>query len=147
MCVDAHHFRALLDRAKVATDDTPRVSLLEEDLFDAWLCRGEHRGVVDELMDAVYANPIRERLVGQLMLALYRGGLRAEALAVIRETRARLTEELGLDPGRELRDRRHRHGGSRLLLQRSRTQHLQGTRHPAVLQHLRPALRPTLAAQ
>jgi hypothetical protein len=53
-----------------------------EDRVDALLRLGGHRDVVEELVVLVDANPTRERLVGQLMLALYRGGRAGEALEV-----------------------------------------------------------------
>src|SRR6185437_7593207 len=61
------------------------------------------RAVIAELESLVAANPLRDRLRAQLMLALYRSGRQAEALAVYRETRQLLDEQLGLEPGSELR--------------------------------------------
>ncbi|HEV2373204.1 MAG TPA: BTAD domain-containing putative transcriptional regulator [Streptosporangiaceae bacterium] len=73
-----------------------------EDRADARLRLGGHRGLVGELTGLAEEYPPRERLVGQLMLALYRCGRQYEALAVSRRTRAWLAEELGIDPGRDL---------------------------------------------
>jgi DNA-binding SARP family transcriptional activator len=60
--------------------------------------------VVGELEDLVAAQPFRERLRGQLMLALYRMGRQAEALDVYRRTREELVAELGIEPGPMLRE-------------------------------------------
>ena len=73
-----------------------------EDRIDADLALGRHADVVGELEVLVSGNPYRERLCGQLMLALYRSGRQAEALAAYRDTRRVLDEELGLEPGQEL---------------------------------------------
>ena len=75
-----------------------------EDRIDADLALGRHADVVGELEVLVSGNPYRERLCGQLMLALYRSGRQAEALAAYRDTRRVLDEELGLEPGQELRE-------------------------------------------
>ncbi|NUQ96467.1 MAG: tetratricopeptide repeat protein [Streptomyces sp.] len=65
---------------------------------------GRHERMIGGLQKLVASHPLRERLRGQLMVALYRSGRQAEALDVYHQGRAVLTEELGLDPGRELRD-------------------------------------------
>ena len=70
---------------------------------DAELQLGRHVRLVAELEGLVAAEPTRERLVGQLMLALYRSGRQADALAVYQRARTRLAEELGLEPGPALR--------------------------------------------
>jgi predicted ATPase/DNA-binding SARP family transcriptional activator len=70
--------------------------------IDADLACGRHAEVVAELETLVGEHPLRERPRGQLMLALYRSGRQAEALAEYREARRLLTDELGLDPGPEL---------------------------------------------
>ena len=74
-----------------------------EDRIDAELALGGG-GLVPELEMLVGANPLRERLRGQLMLALYRSGRQAEALDAYRNGRSLLIEELGLEPCREVRD-------------------------------------------
>lgn len=74
-----------------------------EDCFAADLELGRHLDVVGELAQFVAANPLRERTWGQLMLALYRSGRQADALRAFQEARARLGDELGIDPGPELR--------------------------------------------
>ena len=75
-----------------------------EDRLDALLRLGLHREVLGELRGLVAVNPLRERLAGQLMTALYRDGRAAEALDGFRRYRQRLAEDLGLDPGPALRD-------------------------------------------
>ncbi|MFI9815453.1 AfsR/SARP family transcriptional regulator [Saccharothrix variisporea] len=59
---------------------------------------------VGELREAVAAHPLREPLVARLVLALHWTGRQAEALEVFHRTRERLADELGVDPGPELRD-------------------------------------------
>jgi predicted ATPase/DNA-binding SARP family transcriptional activator/tetratricopeptide (TPR) repeat protein len=76
---------------------------LVEDRVDAELALGGHAQLVGELEALVNANPLRERLRGLLMVALYRTGRQADALRVFREGREALAEELGLDPGPDLR--------------------------------------------
>ena len=71
---------------------------------DADLELGRHEALVGELTALVADEPLRERLRGQLMLALYRSGRQAEALHVYREGRTRLVEQLGIEPGPELQD-------------------------------------------
>ena len=67
------------------------------------LALGQHAFLVCELRRLVGEHPFNERFRGQLMLALYRCGRQAEALAVYRETRKLLVEELGISPSRPLR--------------------------------------------
>ena len=74
-----------------------------EDRIEAELSLGQQAALVPELELLVARDPTRERLVGQLMLALYRSGRQADALAAYRAARRSLVEELGLEPGPELR--------------------------------------------
>src|SRR5262245_1574501 len=74
-----------------------------EDRVDADLALGRHGEVIAELESLVARHPYRERLRRQLMLALYRSGRQADALAVYRDARRALADELGLEPGDELR--------------------------------------------
>ena len=76
----------------------------QEDLIDAELALGRHAALVGELEQLVATHPGRERFLGQLMLALYRGGRQAEALEVYRAARLALSDELGLDPKPELQE-------------------------------------------
>ena len=73
-----------------------------EDRIDADLALGRHSQLVPELETLVREEPFRERVLGQLMLALYRSGRQAEALAALQAARHRLAEELGLEPGQQL---------------------------------------------
>jgi predicted ATPase/DNA-binding SARP family transcriptional activator len=82
--------------------ETLRIDALEED-FEIRLALGEHRGLMPTLRSALADNPFRERLWGQLMLALYRSGRQADALETFQEARRVLADELGLEPGPELR--------------------------------------------
>ena len=79
-----------------------RLTLIEERL-DIELELGRHQGTVAELDELVATYPLRERLRGLLMLALYRAGRQADALRVFQDGRRVLGEELGLEPGHELR--------------------------------------------
>ena len=72
--------------------------------IDDALAAGEHGAVVGELQELVDQHPLRERLRAQLMVALYRSGRQAEALDAYADARRALVEELGIEPGRELRD-------------------------------------------
>ncbi|MFJ2032419.1 BTAD domain-containing putative transcriptional regulator [Streptosporangium sp. NPDC087985] len=74
-----------------------------EERIDLDLALGRHGEVVGELRALVAAYPLRERAWGQLILALHRGGRRSEALTAYQDARRLLVEELGLEPGPELR--------------------------------------------
>lgn len=80
-----------------------RLSALE-DRLEADLELGRHGEAVSELEALVAHHPLRERLRGQLMLALYRSGRQADALRAYRDTRRELVEELGIEPGPALRE-------------------------------------------
>src|SRR4029453_4586534 len=72
------------------------------------LALGRHGRLVPELRRLVMAEPLRERLWGQWMLALYRSGRQAEALAAYQQLRGRLVEELGIEPGPPLQQLQRR---------------------------------------
>lgn len=74
-----------------------------EDFFEAQLALGRHHSVLGELETLVEREPLRERACSQLMLALYRCGRQADALNVYGRIRSALVENLGLEPGHELR--------------------------------------------
>ena len=78
--------------------------LAEMERIDAELELGHAAEVVVDLERLTAQAPLQERLRGQLMLALYRSGRQADALACYREACARLRDELGLTPGAELRE-------------------------------------------
>jgi DNA-binding SARP family transcriptional activator len=74
-----------------------------EQLAELELELGHHGQLVGELTEVTAEYPLRERLVGYLMLALYRCHRRADALAAYRQLRARLRDELGIEPTRHVR--------------------------------------------
>src|SRR5947209_3314456 len=76
---------------------------LVEDRADALLAKGRAAEIVGELEAAVTDAPLRERRWSQLMLALYRAGRQGEALGAYQRARTLLADELGVDPGPELR--------------------------------------------
>ncbi|HXB87853.1 BTAD domain-containing putative transcriptional regulator [Mycobacterium sp.] len=76
---------------------------LVEDRAEALLATGRAAEVVGDLEAAVADAPLRERRWGQLMLALYRAGRQGEALGAYQRARSLLADELGVDPGPELR--------------------------------------------
>ncbi len=89
-------------QAEIAKLEEARLAALE-DRIEAELAMARHRDQVAELESLVGANPNRERLLAQLMLALYRCGRQADALEAYRRGRQALSDELGLEPGPELR--------------------------------------------
>ena len=74
-----------------------------EDRIEAELARGRHAEVLPELDALVAQHRLRERLRGQQMIALYRSGRQADALAAYRDARRALVAELGIEPGPALR--------------------------------------------
>jgi DNA-binding SARP family transcriptional activator/tetratricopeptide (TPR) repeat protein len=75
-----------------------------EERIDRELALGKHQRLISELVDLSRAHPTRERLIGQLMLALYREGRTQESLDAFRQARHALADQLGLDPSPTLRD-------------------------------------------
>ena len=71
--------------------------------FAARLELGEHREILDEVRSAARGHPLHEGLQAQLMSTLAAAGRRSDALAAYRDTRERLVDELGIEPGRQLR--------------------------------------------
>ncbi len=123
---DLCHARALLNKALNLWDgevlaslpgpyaETQRTRLEEwrlqllETRLDMDLEQGCHAEAVSELTALTAAHPLRERLRELLMLALYRSGRQAEALAVYADTRRLLSDELGVDPRPGLRELQQR---------------------------------------
>ena len=88
-------------QAEIARLEELRLDAVEERI-EADLALGKAADLVGELEALIRDHPLRERLRGQLMLALYRSGRQADALEVYRQTRETLDEELGLAPSRPL---------------------------------------------
>jgi DNA-binding SARP family transcriptional activator/ABC-type branched-subunit amino acid transport system substrate-binding protein/streptogramin lyase len=88
-------------QVEIARLDELQLTALEERI-DADLALGRHAELIGELEALVARHPLRERLRGQLMLALYRSDRQAEALHVYQEFRLALAEELGLEPSQGL---------------------------------------------
>jgi DNA-binding SARP family transcriptional activator len=97
-----------LSYARFAQVDIGRLeemrTVATEDRLAADLALGRHSELIGELESLIAVHGHRERLRAQLMLALYRSGRQAEALDAFRDARAVFTGELGIEPGRELRE-------------------------------------------
>jgi len=94
---------ALEDFAQAEIARLEELRLLALELrIDAGLALGEHAQLSGELDALIHEHPLRERLRAQLMLALYRSGRQADALAAYSESRRVLAREVGLEPGPEL---------------------------------------------
>jgi DNA-binding SARP family transcriptional activator/WD40 repeat protein len=89
-------------RAEAARLDELKLGALE-DRIEAQLTIGQHAEVIGELEGLTARHPLRERFWEQLMLALYRSGRQAEALAAFQRAREILADELGIDPSPGLR--------------------------------------------
>jgi DNA-binding SARP family transcriptional activator/tetratricopeptide (TPR) repeat protein len=92
---------SLVVRAAATQLDEQRMAAIEERL-GLELDLGRHHEVTGELVALAAEFPFRERLRGQLMVALYRSGRTAEALGVYQQVRQMMIDELGIEPGREL---------------------------------------------
>ncbi|MER7004224.1 BTAD domain-containing putative transcriptional regulator [Dactylosporangium sp. NPDC000555] len=102
-----------------------------EDLVTARIALGEHSEVIGQLHAWIARYPLRERMWEQLMLALYRDGRQAEALAVYKRLRAQLIEEIGVEPGPPLRELQKRilNADPALLLPQNRVRREPPTPH------------------
>jgi DNA-binding SARP family transcriptional activator len=85
-------------QTEIARLEERRIAAVEERI-EADLALGRHPDLVSELEALIPKHPLRERLRGQLMLALYRSGRQSEALRAYQETRRTLVDELGIEPG------------------------------------------------
>ncbi|MET8356768.1 BTAD domain-containing putative transcriptional regulator [Micromonospora sp. NPDC005171] len=90
-------------RRRAQALDEQRLTALEE-CVDVELRLGRAAELIEELAESVDRHPLRERLRGQLMLALSSVGRQADALAVYREGRRFYADELGIEPGAELQE-------------------------------------------
>ena len=93
---------ALLDRVAAGLEERRLATLA--DCIDLELATGEHARLVPELHRLVGEHPLRERFVGQWMVALHRTGRQGEALEAYQQLRRRLIDELGVEPGAALQE-------------------------------------------
>jgi DNA-binding SARP family transcriptional activator len=119
-------------QAAISRLDELRLDALEQ-RFEADLALGRHAAAVTELDALAQEHPLRERLAAQLMLALYRCGRQADALAVYRRARSLLVDGLGLEPTAELRELE-----AAILRQDPGLDHTSS--RPAVVERTRPVL-------
>ena len=96
-----HRFDDFAQR-EIARLEELRVETIEERLA-AELAAGASADLIGELRTLVAEYPLRERLRAQLMVALYRTGRQAEALEAMREGRELMVDQLGIEPGPDLR--------------------------------------------
>ncbi|MFF2729639.1 BTAD domain-containing putative transcriptional regulator [Streptomyces sp. NPDC058008] len=96
---------SVLSAASAALEER-RLTAVEQ-LFDLRLAAGEGAELIGELREFIEAQPLRETLRGQLMLALFRSGRQAEALDEFSKVREFLVDELGIGPGDALTDLHH----------------------------------------
>lgn len=92
----------MLEAAAARLDEQRQATT--EECVELELRLGHHADLVGELTELVASHPLRERLVGQLMVALHRSGRQSEALEVYHRLRKALADELGLEPGAQLRE-------------------------------------------
>ena len=88
--------------ADVARLESERLAVFE-DCVDAELTAGRHGELTGELQAMITEHPLRERLAAQLMIALHRAGRQGDSLEIYRRLRTTLVEELGVEPGAEVR--------------------------------------------
>lgn len=91
-----------IDWPELTSVRNARLDALEH-YFEAELACGHHHRILGELEKTVATEPLRERLLGQLMLALYRSGRQTDALDVYQGARTEMVEKLGLEPGHALK--------------------------------------------
>jgi YVTN family beta-propeller protein len=120
-------------QSEIARLEEARLAAFEERI-EADLARRRHAEVIPELDRLVREHPLRERLRGQQMRALYGTGRQAEALEAYRAAREVLVDELGIEPGPELRDLERR------ILEQDTTLGVPARRGPAVPTRRRGAL-------
>ncbi|MFI1227473.1 MULTISPECIES: BTAD domain-containing putative transcriptional regulator [unclassified Streptomyces] len=91
--------------------DWPELDVIEntrldalEDYFEAEIACGRHQQILSQLGEVASGDNLRERACGQLMVALYRSGRQVDALEFYGRVRTTLTQEFGLEPGRDLQE-------------------------------------------